>query len=375
MILRQFGRAELDLHRFIWVGLAFLVATCSGAGPSSIPALQPLAQEIILYDWAEDIPQPVLDAFQTEHGVKVIYIPFEASQEAAESIRAGAVYDVVVVENRLIPGLINAGLLAQITPSSVPNFKNISANFRDLVYDPGNQYSIPFNWGTTGLVVRSDLVEKEVRRWSDLWEVGRNVKIALWRGEPRDGLGMALKSLGFSANSERPEELDAALRRLLDIRKQVIFLDDYDVTSSGPVLANGEAVYAVGYALDVLEGQELNASIEYVLPTEGALMWGDNFAIPANSPNKAAAELFINFLLQAEVSAQIANYNRYATPNEAAFPLIEPEILHNPVIFPGREELNSAEIILPLSPEGERMYARAWELFIAGDDAGGLREY
>jgi spermidine/putrescine transport system substrate-binding protein len=186
---------------------------------------------------------------------------------------------------------------------------------------------------------------------------------------------MALKSLGFSANSERPEELDAALRRLLDIREQVIFLDDYDVTSAGPVLANGEAVYAVGYALDVLEGQELNASIEYVLPTEGALMWGDNFAIPANSPNKATAELFINFLLQAEVSAQIANYNRYATPNEAAFPLIEPEILHNPVIFPGREELNSAEIILPLSPEGERMYARAWELFIAGADAGGLREH
>jgi spermidine/putrescine transport system substrate-binding protein len=128
-------------------------------------------------------------------------------------------------------------------------------------------------------------------------------------------------------------------------------------------MSSGQAVIAMGYASDVLDGSEQNPSITYVLPKEGALLWNDTFIIPANSPNKSTAELFLNFLMRADINAKIANLNQYATPNEAAYPLIEPEILNNPLIFPPNADLVNAELILPLSPQGQQLYDKIWERF------------
>ena len=370
MPFRQVNSRSAWLFNFVWVCLAVLAAGCRGQPAGQAAGITTPTETITLYGWAEDIPPTVLEAFQAEYGVQVQYLTYDSSEEAAESIRAGGRYDVAVLENRSIPGLVSAGKLARIRPSDITNFKNITTSFRDLVYDPGNQYSIPFNWGTTGLVVRADRLVKPLYDWAGLWELPPGAKIAMWRGEPRDGLGIALKSLGFSPNSEQPEELEAALERLMGIRDRVIFVEDFDVTRAGQLLERGEAVAAVGYAVDVLEGRKVNPAIRYILPQEGALMWGDNFTILADSPKQANAGLFINFLLRPEISAQIANYNRYATPNEAAFPFIDPEIMSDPVIFPPTAYLMNAEIILPLSLEGEQLYDRVWRQF-TGDESRG----
>jgi spermidine/putrescine-binding protein len=120
----------------------------------------------------------------------------------------------------------------------------------------------------------------------------------------------------------------------------------------------------MGYAYDALTGSELNPAIEYMLPEEGALIWNDTFVIPGNSPNKYTAELFLNFLMRPEINAAITNKNGYATPNEAAYPFIEPEILNNPTIFPSMEDLVNAELILPLTPTGQQLYDEIWERFV-----------
>ncbi len=340
-------------------------AACGSPTPTPTPTSPPLAQELTFYDWEGDMPQSVLDAFSQEYGVRVKYATYESQEEAIENIQAGQVYDVAAIESRFIPLLVQANLVAKLDYRQIPNFKNISANFRDLIYDPLNKHSIPFNWGTTGLVIRSDLVTKPVTRWADLWDKQYAHKVAIWQGQPREVIALTLKSLGYSANSEQPQQLEAALARLLKLKPDLLFIEDFDPVTAAPMLADGTAVIAMGYAGDVLQAREQTKTIAYVLPKEGALLWGDNFVIPANSPHQYTAEIFLNFLLRPEINAQIANENSYATPNEAARPFIKPEILNDPVIFPPDRDIQNAELILPLSQAGQNLYDDVWGRFMA----------
>ncbi len=322
-----------------------------------------MAEELIFYNWPEDVPGSILEAFTAEYGVKVTYQTFDSFEEAIARIRAGETYDVVNLDSRFIPALIAEGRLAEIDHTRVPNLKNISPNFRELVYDPGNQYTVPYNWGTTGLVIRDDLIVAPVRHWADLWDPAYAGKAAIWEGESREVLGLTLKSLGYDANSENPAELEAALARLLALKPELHLLDS-GPDSLSTLLEKGEVIVSMGYAGDVLEARQLTPHITYVLPEEGALMWNESFVIPANSLNKATAELFLNFILRPEIAAQIANENYYATPNEAAQALIDPLILNDPVIFPPNDSLINAELILPLTSAGQKLYDDIWGRFM-----------
>jgi spermidine/putrescine transport system substrate-binding protein len=156
--------------------------------------------ELILYNWENDTPQSILDSFTAEYGIKIRYEIYESQEEAIANIRAGDIYDVEVMESRFIPLLVNVGLLAELDYRNILNFKNISPNFRDLVYDPDNLHSIPYTWGTTGLLVRSDLMQSPIQRWSDLWDAHYYGKVGIWTGVSREAIALTLKSLGFSAN-------------------------------------------------------------------------------------------------------------------------------------------------------------------------------
>lgn len=362
------------MHARIWQRLLCgclaigLLSACGDAEPPAKPAPPTLAKKLVLYNWAEDMPQSVLDAFTQEYGVQVNTLTFGSQEEAVETIRRGQSYDVVVLENDQIPALVAAKRLAEIDFRQVPNFKNISANFRDLASDPGNRHSVPYHYGTSGLLVRTDLIGHAVTRWADLWDPQYAGKVAL-RTEPRELVALTLLSLGYSFNSENPHELDAALNRLLEL-KQAAFFVEVEATGAVPRLLSGEAVILQGWNGDLQVAQAANPAVTYVLPQEGTALWADNYVIPASSPHAYTAEVFINFLLRGEINAQIANTNRYATPNEAAHPLIEPTLLKDPMIFPPSRDLRKADIVLPLSPEGQRRYADLWVRFMAAAPQG-----
>jgi spermidine/putrescine transport system substrate-binding protein len=364
------NRLSLDLRygslQVYIVGLmiALLTACTSRTPPSPTATPIPLAKELIYYGWPEDIPQPILDRFTTEYGVKVISLAYDSQEEAIGNIQTGQVYDIVLLESRFIPMIIKGGMAAELDSANVQNIKNISANFRELAYDPNNKYSIPGAWGTTGLVVRSDLVADPVTRWGDLWDPRYQGKVGIWVDEPREVISLTLKSLGYSANSEEPAELEKALYRLLELKPRLVKFDDSNFATPDGVIATGKVIVSMGYAGDALDASDYNPAVTYVLPQDGALIWNDAFIIPANSPHQYTAELFLNFLMRADVSAQISNLYGYATPNEASYPLINSEILNNPLLFPKNEDLANAELIMPLTPEGQQLYDKIWEQFI-----------
>lgn len=339
------------------------VATC--AAPSPTPASPPLAKELILYNWPEYLPQSVLDAFAAEYGVEVIYLTFDSQEEAVAKIKAGLVYDVAVIENDLLPSLIQAGLLAEIDHRQVPNFRNVMADFRDLTFDAGNRHSIPYSWGTTGLLVRSDLVASPVTRWADLWDPRYAGKVAV-RAQPTELISIALKSLGYPLNSEDPQELEAASGRLKDLKSSVMFVE-VEVTDAVASLVSGEAVILVGWPGDAIYARAQNTAIQYVLPEEGAMFWGDSFVVSAHSSRQSTAELFLDFVLRPEIGGQIVNETHYTVANEAARAFVEAEIATDTVIYPPQDILRQADWYLPLSPDGQALYDHIWERFIAVD--------
>ena len=349
----------------LWLAILCLtLAGLAGCDPGPPPAPKPpqLAKELVFYGFAEDTPRSILDAFTKEFGFKVIYLPYQSPEESNESIRAGVSYDVALLENQLIQPLIKDGLLAEIDFANVPNFKNISANFRDLAFDPGNRHSVSVDYGTTGLLLRTDLVGDALSRWADLWDPRYAGKIG-FRAQPREIIGTTLLSLGHPFGSENPRELDAVLQRLLALKPSVVMVD---IEASGAVskLLDGEIAILHGYAEDFRWAHEVNPAVAYVLPEEGTALWGDSFVIAANSSRKHTAEAFINFLLRPEIAAQIVNEKKYAQANDAALPFIKPEIRNDPVIYPSSEDLRNGHIILPLSPEGEKLYADVWARFM-----------
>jgi spermidine/putrescine transport system substrate-binding protein len=355
----------------LWATVIGSLLTGCKDGTSPVKAEPKLAKELIFYDWVEDMPQSVLDAFTREFGVKVTYLTFESQEEAVAALHGGKVVDVAVVENPFIPPLVAAKRLTELNFRHIPNFRNISANFRDLAADPGNRYTVPYHYGTTGLLVRTDLVDQPVNSWADLWRSSLRGKVSL-RAQPRELIGITLLSLGYALDSETPAEVNGAVNRLITLKPSIHWVE-VDSTQATAKLLSGEAHVLLGWPLDYQVAHGANPAVAYVLPREGTALWSDNYVIPTSSPSAATAEVFINFLLRPEISAQIVNEKNYPTANEAALPLVNPEVRNDPVIFPPAEELRRAHFYLPLSPAGEALYQQAWERFSTA--APDLREH
>lgn len=345
------------------LAIAILPAACDNSTPSAPPP-QPLVKELVFYGFTQDLPRTVQDAFAREFGVTIHCQAYQSPEESIANIRAGKPYDVASLKNQVIQSLVKEGLLAEIDFADVPNFKNISANFRDLAFDPGNRHSLPVDYGTTGLLVRADMIGDTLRRWADLWHPKYAGKIGL-RAQPREVIGMTLSSLGYAFASENPHELNAALQRLLVLKPSVVMMDIV-ASEAVPKLLRGEIAILHGYAEDYRLAHEANPAVTYVLPQEGTALWGKSYVIAANTHRERTATVFINFLLRPEIAAQIINEKKYAQANDAAFPFIKPEILNDPVIFPANTDLQNGHIIMPLSPEGEKLYAGIWGRFAAG---------
>ncbi|MBI5013866.1 MAG: spermidine/putrescine ABC transporter substrate-binding protein [Deltaproteobacteria bacterium] len=336
------------------------VACQRSAPPAAAP--KPPPPELVVYDWAEGGFKSVADDFAREYGVKLHHELFRSQEEAVAGLRAGKVCDVAIIESQFVRPLAEARLLAEIDYRSVPNFKNVFANFRDLSADPGNRYSVPCSFGTTGLLLRRDLAKLPVTRWADLWSPRLAGKVAV-RSQMRELIGLTLLALGHSPNSEDPKHLQAVLGKLLQLKKTAVIADE-EPEKAVPLITSGKVMVMEGFPEDYRLARQDSHSLEYVFPAEGVLLWSDNFVIPAAARNRPMAEAFINFMLRPEISARDANGESYAVANEAAHPLLKPEIRDDPSSYPPSDVLRRAHSFIALTPQGEKLYREVWSRFL-----------
>lgn len=349
---------------FIMIGLG-LIACIPNTPDAQNTATPTLAKSIRFHSWVADVPQEILDRFTAETGVAVEFITYESQDEAMSNLRNGEIFDVVVLNNEYVAVAISENRLAELDYSQLTNFRNISVNFRDLVYDPQNRHSVPYNWGTFGIVVNPEKVTTPITKWADLWNEEFSGKLVIWNGT-RTTLGFVLKTLGYDPNTTNLDELAEAEAKLMELRPSVLSFvgASADVV---PLLTTGEGAIAAGYVGDIFAARSEGITLEYILPEEGTLLWGDNFVIPVNSANAYTAHIFVNFLLQPESAATILEYNYYSSPNEGVAPLVAEELGNDPLIFPPNDVLRDASLLLALPTDIEARYSAIWDAFVAGE--------
>ncbi len=315
---------------------------------------------VIVYNWGEYMDPAVLELFEEETGIQVIYEEFETNEIMYPKIKTGAIaYDVVCPSDYMIQRMIEENLLAKIDFDKIPNIQNIGSTYleKSTEFDPGNQYSVPYCWGTLGILYNKTKVDEPIDSWSVLWDE-RYADSILMQDSVRDAFAVALCSLGYSLNSTDLDELTAA-RDLLIQQKPLV--QAYVVDQVRDKMIGNEAALGVIYSGEAIFTQRENPNLEYVIPKEGSNIWIDSWVIPKNAQHKENAEKFINFLCRPDIALMNFDYITYSTPNTAAQELIEDENIRSSTIaFPTDEMLENCTAYRFLGDEMDSVYNEFW---------------
>ena len=331
-----------------FVKAASLVVSILGAGTLMTGCGQKEAESITFFNYGANIDSETLQAFEKEYGITVKMDEFDDMDAMYLKLANSDVkYDVILVSDALMPKMIEEGLLQKINKENIPNIQQMDEEYLNLSIDPGNQYSVPYMFGTIGIIYDKNVVTEEVDSWDILWDEKYKDKIFMF-DTYRDTIGMALKRLGYSMNSDNPKELEEAKESLLEQRKLVD--PKYGVDNGTTMIAAGETALNMIWSGEGLNLQDEYPNLVYTLPKEGVNIWIDSLCIPANAANVEGAEKFINFVSDKESALRIADEIGYTTPNKEAR-LEQPEhVRNNPNAYMPKELMDLSEIYLPLSP-------------------------
>lgn len=319
---------------------------------------------INVYNWGEYISNGVdgsIDVnkeFTRRTGIQVNYTTFESNENLyAKLVSGGANYDVVIPSDYMVSKLIKEKLVQKLDYKNIPNSKYIDANFLKPVYDPTNEYSVPYTWGVVGIFYNKNHIKETVDSWDILWNEKYAGKILMF-DNPRDAFGIAQKRLGFSFNSNNPNEWEEAAMLL---KQQKPLVQAYVMDQIFDKMASGEAWLAPYYAGDAATLVDSNPEIGFAIPTKnGTNFFVDAMCIPSTAQNKAAAEAYINFLCNPEIAAANVSYIGYSTPESAAKALLPEEVQNNPIYYPPKEILQQSETFATLPEDTNLLLDTLW---------------
>ncbi len=332
----------------IWVVglLALLIAGCGQQ-----------KKELRLLNWSDYMPREVLNEFEKREGVKVVEDTYDSPEAMLSKLQAGgdSEFDLLITPDYTVGTLARADSLLELDKSKIPNLQNLDPQFADPAFDPGGKYSVVYQWGTTGLAYREDLVSGPVESWAVLFDPAKQVGRFLLLDEMREMMGAALKYKGESVNTTDPAKLAEVQALLLEAKRRSQGFAGG--TSIRDRLIAGDIAVGPAYSGDILAAQPENPKLKYVIPVEGATLWTDNLVILKKSPNQDLAYKFINFLLEPEIAAQISNSIGYATPVAAAMDKIEER--DNPLIYPTEEKRARLELLADLGDQADA-FNKVW---------------
>lgn len=326
-------------HLGLAASLAFLLVLLSACGGSSDDTSakeqrggegeQELSDELYFFNWGENIDPEILKDFEKEFGVKVVYDTYSSNQEMITKLSSGTVsYDIAVPTDYFVEQMIQEGMLQKLDMKNIPNFKNIEEVLQDPSFDPGNKYSVPYLYGSIGIAYNKEKVETP-ESWEALWNPEYKGHVTI-QETPREGVSMALQQLGYDINQPTEEALNEAKASLSELKQNILA---YDSTPAGKLI-NGEVWISQVYSDQAGIAMAENNNLDYLLPEDGGMLWMDNFVIPKTSENKYTAEVFINYMLEAEVSKKLTDAIPSSNPNAAAKELMSEEERNHPASYP-----------------------------------------
>lgn len=324
------------------------------------------SQVLNLYNWSEYMPQEVLDRFEEETGIQVVYTTYDSNEAMYARLKlldGSGDYDLALPSTYYVSKMRQEGLLEKIDRSKIEGFEKLDPELINLDIDPDNEYSIPYLWGTTGLAYDANDVDgDEVTAWADLWDEEYEGRVML-TNDMREVFHIGLRVLGYSGNTTDPGEIEEAYEKLTELMPSVRTFN-----SDAPRMPylEGEADIGMIWNGEAVMGKDDMPSLEYVYPEEGIIVWLDSFVIPKNAGNADAAHQFISFVMQPEISALISEDIGYATPNLAARELLSDEVAGDRTSYPTSEDLTNAEFQEDVGDDAMQVYTRYWEMLKSG---------
>ncbi len=326
---------------------------------------------ISVYNWGEylsdgsDDLMDICAAFTELTGIDVYYTNFATNEELYAKLKGGSTsYDVIFPSDYMVARMIEEDMIAPLNHENIPNLKYIDPQFMDPEYDPGSRYSVPYTWNTVGIIYNTKLVDEVPDSWDILWDEKYKGQILMFSNS-RDAFAIACKALGYSMNTESEEELHEAAALLIE---QKPLVQAYVMDQIFDKMENNEAAIAPYYSGDATLMMPYNENIAVAFPKEGTNLFIDAACIPKDARQKDAAEMFINFLNEPDVAAENAEYIGYATPNLAAYELLDEEIQEDEAIYPPESVIATSEQFIHLSEETNLLMDQLWTQVMAQGD-------
>lgn len=333
--------------------LAFLYS-CSSCQTSSND--KKLAEQLNIYNWDGLLAPNTISDFEKQNNLHVAYDLYASNEELLAKLQAGAKgYDIIFPSDYMTDILIKQGMLEKIDFSNVPNYKNISTKFRNLPFDPRNEYSIPFQYSAVGIAVDTSKVKNYKKSWSLLFDEKYKGHISML-DDTRYGMVPALKMLGYSINTTNEKELNEAKELMI---KQKKLVRAYSSDTYRDMLKSGEIWIAEGYTGDVYQVMRENPNIIYFIPEEGSALAIESMCIPKGAPHKYTAEYFMNYILTPKVHGTITNSSLYANPNDSAKAFIVPQIVNDKAIFIDNAIIDKSQYIQDVG-DATLLYDKIW---------------
>ncbi len=304
--------------------------------------------KLVIYNWGDYIDPDLLDEFTAETGIQVDYQTFDSNESMYTKIKqGGTTYDIAVPSEYMISKMIEEGMLLPLDYSQIKGMENLGEEFIDQSFDPGNKYSVPYFWGTLGIIYNSAMVDEAPLEWEDLWKEEYRNNIMLIDGA-REGMGIGLQTLGYSLNSNNPKELQEAADKLYELTPNIKAIVADEIKG---YMIQEEAAVAVSFSGEASEMLDGNEDLVYVVPSKGSNLWFDNIVIPKTAKNIDGAHAFINFMLRPENALRNAEYIGYSTPNDVAKDMLDQETRDDQAFYPSGQTLDNLEVYDNLGKE------------------------
>ncbi|WP_436642755.1 polyamine ABC transporter substrate-binding protein [Microbaculum sp. FT89] len=357
------------------------IATALAVSAAMTVAAAAQDKVVHVYNWSDYIGEDVLDKFTEETGIKVVYDVFDSNDILETKLLAGSTgYDVVVPSGTFLARQIQAGVFQPLDKSKLPNITHQWDKISERIakFDPGNEHAVNYMWGTTGIGYNVGMIEERmpdapVDSWALIFDpevVSKFADCGIHMLDAADEMiPAALNYLGKDPDSKDPAEIEEAAKLIESIRPHI---QKFHSSEYIEALANGNICLAVGWSGDILQSRDRAAEtdagneIAYSIPKEGAMMWFDNLAIPADAPHPEEALAFINFMMKPEIAAENSNYIYYANGNKDSQPLLEEDVIGDTAIYPDEETVERLYTTTPYDPKVQRVVTRAWTRIKSG---------